>query len=310
MRIVVGTDFSPSARQAADLAATLAMRTQGPADGSSPPLLLVHARERRADGSPEPLAAASARLQTEVAKLRAGGAAVDGELLDGPPAEALLDAAERHRAELLMVGVVGQRSPGRWVLGSTADQVAQASPIPVLGLRYHEAFHPWLHGDEPLRILFADDGSRAAGAALAWAERLAALGPVAITAAQILPPRGRSWWPFGRSSLPRRAEAERDLRRRTERLAAVAQLEPVVRRTAQPVAHELLDLATESRADLILAGAHQRSGLRRLWTSSVSRTLLAGSLVSVLMVPAAAAAEAHPWTGSDEPLPPPGPAPG
>jgi nucleotide-binding universal stress UspA family protein len=301
MRVVVGTDFSPSARQAADLAATLATRIHaGGRAGDPPRLVLVHALEVPGDGAED---AARARLLAEAAKLRAGGATVEPELVEAPAAPALLAAVERHRAALIVVGVVGHRAPGRWVLGSTTDQVAQTSPVPVLGLRYDEAFHPWLHGEEPLRILYADDGSAAADAALAWADRLTAIGPLAITAARILPARERPWWPF-RPPAPRRADAERDLAQRTARLSAAARVEVVVHRSRRPVAQELLELAAEARVGLILAGAQQRTGLRRLWTSSVSRTLLAGSLVSVLMVPAAAA-EARPGAGEAAPGPQP-----
>jgi nucleotide-binding universal stress UspA family protein len=283
MRIVVGTDFSTSARHAADFAATLATRSRSR-------LILVHAGDRLDAEGRSPAAAARARLEAEAAKLRASGAEVDVDLAVGPPHEVLLAAVARHRADLLVVGVVGQRSPGRLVLGSTTEQVAQTSPVPVLGLRYEEAFDPWLRGVEPLRVLAADDGSAGAAAALAWASGLAAIGPVALTAARILPRRPqRAWLPFPRQPPGAKHAIERELSRRIGRLPGVVEARAVVRSTDRDVAHELLAVAAEARVALILAGSQQRGGLRRLWSASVARALLAGSLVSVLMVPAGAA---------------------
>jgi nucleotide-binding universal stress UspA family protein len=51
---------------------------------------------------------------------------------EGPAAEAILDAAEAHDCDLLLMGGYGQGLVAEVVLGSTVDQVLRASRWPLL----------------------------------------------------------------------------------------------------------------------------------------------------------------------------------
>lgn len=50
----------------------------------------------------------------------------------GHPAEEILHQAEKHHADLIVMGSFGKRILGRHVLGSTARYITQSSPVPVL----------------------------------------------------------------------------------------------------------------------------------------------------------------------------------
>ena len=58
---------------------------------------------------------------------------VHHHLVDGPPAQALLEAAKR--ADLLVVGSHGHRAYGGLRLGSVSQQVADHAPCPVVVVR-------------------------------------------------------------------------------------------------------------------------------------------------------------------------------
>ena len=50
----------------------------------------------------------------------------------GHPAEQIVHQAEKHHADLIVMGSFGKHILGRHVLGSTARYVTQSSPVPVL----------------------------------------------------------------------------------------------------------------------------------------------------------------------------------
>jgi nucleotide-binding universal stress UspA family protein len=51
---------------------------------------------------------------------------------DGPVAQAILDAAERYGADLIVMGTHGRTGLQRVLLGSVAESVLRRSPVPVL----------------------------------------------------------------------------------------------------------------------------------------------------------------------------------
>ncbi|WP_256107387.1 universal stress protein [Streptomyces sp. ODS05-4] len=70
------------------------------------------------------------RRATEAAE--AAGVATTVEILDDKPAAALLDAAARHRARLIVVGTWGESPLRGALLGSTPHKLLHLSTVPVL----------------------------------------------------------------------------------------------------------------------------------------------------------------------------------
>lgn len=52
--------------------------------------------------------------------------------------QVLAEAASAH-ADLIVIGTHGRRGVGRWMLGSSAEQIARLAPVPVLLIRAPEA---------------------------------------------------------------------------------------------------------------------------------------------------------------------------
>jgi nucleotide-binding universal stress UspA family protein len=74
-------------------------------------------------------------LERQVARCRARGVRADTALyigLAGDPAKLVLAEARKWRADLIVMGTHGRRGLRRMVLGSDAEKVIHAAPVPVL----------------------------------------------------------------------------------------------------------------------------------------------------------------------------------
>ena len=72
-------------------------------------------------------------LEHTAADLRAAGLTVKTEVVDGQePAAAILDYAERIRADAIVMASHGRGGVVRWLLGSVASKIVQGAKIPVL----------------------------------------------------------------------------------------------------------------------------------------------------------------------------------
>lgn len=291
MSIVVGTDFSQHAREAADAAAAIARKLNDA-------LKLVHvAGSEPEQGEPIFLRAGRAQeqLADEAARLRRDGVAVDDALLRGNADEAIVEYADRVRSRLIVAGALGWRSASRWRTGSVADRIAQTSPCPLLIVRTAEPFIAWARGERALRVAVADDLSRTSEGALRWLSELKEIGPLQATVAHV-------YWPLAEySRLGYRADRQtdvdailqRDLRERLDALG-IAEATVAIRiassygRPADP----LIALAVDEKADLVVLGTHQRTGPSRAWHGSVSQTATHLAPMSVALVPAIERADA------------------
>lgn len=135
-QILVPVDFGDASKRAVALAASLARRY-----GAG--ILVLHAEtfEAPAYFTHEQVAVIEReRMATrEVARRHvAAFAGLEGvpfsvEIVQAPPAQAIVDAA--HRADLIVMGTHGRRGPSRWWLGSVAERVVREAERPVLVAR-------------------------------------------------------------------------------------------------------------------------------------------------------------------------------
>ena len=123
-KVLVGADPSNGARVALDWAAGLAANCDAE-------VVLVHARGLLEAAQHAPDAELPGWLAELVDSLDAG-LTVSLEVADGPPPEALLRAAERTGADLIVVGRRGGGSPFELTLGSTSREVSSRATVPVL----------------------------------------------------------------------------------------------------------------------------------------------------------------------------------
>lgn len=138
---LVAHDFSPCSDAALAHASKLAA-----AAGATLNVLHAHADLRvpteHADGSEtfeaekriaDQLASAAASLRDRYPDLK-----VETSATTGPPAETILEEADRLNAEMIIVGTHGRTGLSALVLGSVAERVAKASKRPVLVVKAEE----------------------------------------------------------------------------------------------------------------------------------------------------------------------------
>ena len=258
--------------QAADAAAALALRL-----GAR--LVLAHSLDERgeipAHLRPQLRAGLEPRLAAEAARVRALGADVGERLIEGVPDDGLLALAAGCGARFIVLAASGSGALGRWMLGSVAENTAESSPLPTLVIRASLPLVEWARGTRTLRILAGVDFTANSEEALRWIAGFREIGPCAITLGFVDVDPG-----------------EQEEEAPEEALGAMARGilgdEPVsvfVRARSARIDAHLLQLAEESRADLIVAGTHQWRGLNRLRHASVSRRLLRDAAVSVACIP-------------------------
>ncbi|MHB1261836.1 MAG: universal stress protein [Thermoplasmatota archaeon] len=139
-KILVALEFSETGRVALDAAIALAkdMRSS---------LVLVHAFER-AFMAPDLSPGTAARVQdmegrmeeddaidlsTEwAARAREAGLNVETETAEGGAAKVIVEAGQRHNAQLIVVGTHGRTGLARLIVGSVAEAVVRHADRPVL----------------------------------------------------------------------------------------------------------------------------------------------------------------------------------
>lgn len=225
-------------------------------------------------------------LSLLVAPARRAGLHAAGELREGKPATEIVRVARELPADLIVMGTHGRSGFQRWVLGSVAETVLRRAPCPVLTVRAHAAEQPG-----PMffkRILCATDFSPASEAAVGYAASLADEADGCLLLVHVLDRLGAGSRPG--------AGADGDSRRPDFECAARAQLRralpPEAREwclteeivTCGKVAPEILRLAAEREAGLIVMGVHGRSLLDLMAFGSVTHQVVGEAVCPVLTV--------------------------
>jgi 3-phenylpropionate/trans-cinnamate dioxygenase ferredoxin reductase subunit len=168
--IVVGTDGSPTASVAVEVAQKLAKRLRGK-------LVLVGALDAYGV-SRQPLQTA---LYEAAEAARAKKVDATAELIEGTPGESILAAAIKHDADLIVVGNRGMGQATRFRLGSVPDWVAHDAPCDLLIVDTTGRAGPRDPAPPYTRILAGTDGSGTATEAVRKAYTLASVYAGTVT---------------------------------------------------------------------------------------------------------------------------------
>jgi nucleotide-binding universal stress UspA family protein len=130
-KILLGYDGSESAERAVDLARSLAHKYDAM-------IIVVHAFPRLprviqpSQDDVREIHEARESVEGLVKRLTEDQLEVTPDVLEGPAAEAILNASEAHDVDLIVVGRRGLGKFSGLLLGSTSDQVLQYATVPVL----------------------------------------------------------------------------------------------------------------------------------------------------------------------------------
>lgn len=137
--ILVPTDYGPAAERAADIAAdiahifnaklTLAHVVAAPFAPYAPALGGVVPGAISMD---EVMRGASEALEREAKRVEKRFPKVEKKLIVGYPWRSIVELVLEHSFDLIVLGTHGRRGVDRLLVGSVAEKVVRASPVPVL----------------------------------------------------------------------------------------------------------------------------------------------------------------------------------
>lgn len=210
---------------------------------------------------------------------------LEGFLVRGRPASAIVDEAGAMEADLVVVGSRGHGTIATMILGSTASEVVDHAPCPVLVARSGTLG----------TVALADDGSESARAAesvvAAWplfADREISVVGVAETGVPVAAGFTPGLYDQVLESYTRSVDDARQAVAETSqavanRLSDLGRMATTVVLDGDP-ATEIVRHATERRTGTIVMGTRGRTGLARLLLGSVARKVLVHAPCSVLIV--------------------------
>jgi len=209
--------------------------------------------------------------------------------------EVLLQTS-RLAADLVVLGTHGRTGLDRLFLGSVAEKTLRMSRVPVLVVPPHASDAVPSGADPFRRIVCAVDFSQDSARALGYAMSLARYGTGRLTVVHAVEAVPIGYDPMGgvtfdvigyQEALERSARAELQ-RFFPDSIALGCETESVV--TRGKAYREILGIAAERRADLIVLGVHGRNAVDRLVFGSTTHHVLRRATCPVLAVPAVDAA--------------------
>jgi nucleotide-binding universal stress UspA family protein len=78
---------------------------------------------------------AQKQIDKLIAKANQAGVRARSVLLEGTPADRIVRAAKRHRADVIVMGTHGRSGLAKLFLGSVAERVVATAPCPVMTVR-------------------------------------------------------------------------------------------------------------------------------------------------------------------------------
>lgn len=292
-RILCPVDFSEHSTRALAYAAKLSA-------WYSAKLLVVHIMPSLPPATVSALAG-TARMVTErnlraaIEGLRMPGLDADIALIEsGDAAGAIIDAAESFDADVVVMGSHGRSGVQRVLLGSVLEALLHKSRRPVLAVPSHVDPAHLVSGATLREIVCAVDLATPSLTALAYALAMAEEANAHLTLLHVIevPPELQHppqppYAAFDADAV--RAEAEADMLNRLRKLIPEHARDYCTIETSVlegGVSRQVLRLAGNRRADLIVLGVHGRNALDLAVFGSNSKDIVRQATCPVLVVPA------------------------
>jgi nucleotide-binding universal stress UspA family protein len=214
-------------------------------------------------------------LRNVSAQLAVQGLRVRCKVVEGFPANQILEIARKEKASLIAMSTHGRTGLSRWAFGSVTEKVLRASPVPVLAV--------------PSFLGVGGDAVPRGARELPFRKILAPISPEALTL-EVLPALTDLAKLFGSSvtllNVCGGAECAvplHEMRTAFERLRKEGiPAEPLLKQGDPAV--QILETCREEGAELIAMTTHGRSGVSRWILGSVAEKVLWSSQVPMLVV--------------------------
>ncbi len=293
MRILLAIDGSPCSDRARDLVAgtdwppdtvirTVAALDHGPALFGVPWMAVTPVDSYQIEATLE--ADLEAVLVEADSRLAGPERTVEHQVIRGRPGSAIIDDAHRFHPDLIVVGSRGHGQFESMLLGSTSAEIVDHAPCPVLVARLTTVH----------RIVVAEDGSPGAREAVEMLVRWPIWRPrpaTVVSIADVAMPVDTAVAPslYGEMIDTYRQARDESTRQHWQLACATAERLTEAGLAATPETREgdpatqIVRIATEQRADLIVVGTRGRTGLTRMLLGSVARNVLLHAHCSVLI---------------------------
>ncbi|AZH27214.1 universal stress protein [Haloplanus aerogenes] len=254
--ILVPTDGSGVAGVAATQAIALA-------DRFGADVHALYVREDEADEGGE-IATTAVAEQAATADVAATTAVVDA---DGPVYRAILDYADDHGVDCIVMGTHGRTGLGRYILGSVAERTLRESPVPVVTV------HEETVVDEDLEtILVPTDGSDCSEAAAAHAVALAEATGASLHVVHVVDLGVLPVDESGALIEELQQAGQHALESVIDRAEDVSSVQASVL-SGSPY-RAIVDYAESEDVDLVVMGTHGRTGFDRYLLGSVTERVV------------------------------------
>jgi nucleotide-binding universal stress UspA family protein len=227
---------------------------------------------------------------------------VDYRIAEGDATDAILDTAADVGAGLICMGTHGRTGPGRFLLGSVAEGVSRRAECPVLTAKAvipgmvageaeaaeaaarSEAALRWM----PKTILHPTDFSECSMGTFRLARALARDHGARLIVLHVTTVPDLAYEGYGPPGVPlSQGDYLEDARRSLEGLAAGPGIDCERLLKEGDPASEILRVAKETGADLVVMGTHGRSGLKHLLMGSVAEQVTRKASCPILTLRAA-----------------------
>jgi nucleotide-binding universal stress UspA family protein len=198
-------------------------------------------------------------------------------------------AAQDPSTTMIVMATHGRTGVARWVFGSVTDKVLHATTTPLLLVRPTSDGAPVLEPATYTSILVPLDGSMFADQALRKAQKLAADTNATLLLITVTPPVSGLEPEIGVQSgnaAGRDAEMVRVvgyLKQKAQQLEGEGVRVRVITAQGQP-AEEILRVAVEEHADLIVMSTHGVGGVRQFRMGGVASKVVQGATLPVLLL--------------------------
>ncbi len=301
MKILMATDGSPSARAALDYLKDFPI----PRDTELTILNVIDKEVYHEDelneldkGQRESLEKtekmlledAESMLEAEVLRNQDSDLIWNTSVKIGHPSEEIVLAAEAMDADLVVVGSHGMSEVKRFLLGSVSDQVLHYAHCSVLIVRPDRTgdTDDSQRAEHPLRILLAYDDSEDGKKAVEFSAALPLRSNTEITALTVLPLvtlfRQDIKLQLGWAWREKKKLSEKGLKWVTDTIKWPGTHVRPLLRESEDVCQEILDVADETDADLIIIGNKGMGAVKKFLLGSITRRVAHHAPCSVLAV--------------------------
>lgn len=199
-------------------------------------------------------------------------------IVEGHPADAILQASETEKAELIVMGTHGRTGWQRFRLGSVTETVVRGTKVPVFVVRQKE--REFIDVNDPTavpkltKILCPVNFTETAKLALNYAAAIAVRFKAHLTALYI-DEEGKT---------DREKASDELCRWFPDEVTTQCSVEPIV--LSGHAANQIIAFAQEGDFDLLVIGAERKPFLHSILFGTTTETILRASPIPILVVPA------------------------